>query len=84
MLGEYHRSAPDLLQHLAVDVALGLADDPLDPNLLQIKRDKGGVSDIVSHRHHGAVVVAHAQGPQNRGVPGVAGDGVGDLATLCT
>ena len=79
MLREDHLVGADLLEHLLVNVALGLGDDLPDPQFLQIHGDKGAVAHVVCYGHDGAVIVAYAQGPEHAGVPGVAGHSVGHL-----
>ena len=79
MFGKNHPVGSDLLQHLAVDVALSLGDDLLHSDLLEVQSDEGAVAHVVPHGHDGAVVVAHPQRLEHGGVPGVAHDGMGDL-----
>ena len=79
MLREYHPVGADLLQHLAVDMALGLAHHLLHPGLLQVQGDEGAVPHVAAGGHDGAVKIAHSQSPQHRRVLGVPGHRVGHL-----
>ena len=62
-------------------MALGLADHLAHTQLLQVQGDEGGGAHIHAHSHYSAVVVTHAQGTEHRRVPGIAGDGMGDLVS---
>ena len=77
MLRKDHPVGADLLQHFPVDMALSLAHHLLDTDLLQIQRNEGVVAHVVSGGHDGTVIIAHPQGTQDVGVPGVAAHRVG-------
>ena len=59
-------------------VAFGFANHLGHPQLLEVEGNQGGIAHVLPHGHDGAVIVAHTQGPEDRRVPRVPGNGVGD------